>query len=609
MVPVDHNAPVDTLVERVSAAGPAVDEIFATALGAGIAPGIAYGVVGAGSLAHAGGVGQTSVGAPAPDKDSVFRIASMTKSFTAACVVMLRDEGALALDDPVSRHVPQLASLVLPTADSPPLTIRSLLTMSGGLPTDDPWADRQESMPAAELDRLLEAGLTFAAAPDTGFEYSNLGFVILGRVITNLTGAGFRDVVRTRLLEPLGLGSTCFAAAEVPAGRLVSGHHRTGESWVAEPLSAPGEFSALGGLFSTVTDIATWVSWLCAAFPARDDPEDGHPLSRASRRAMQQAHRMIDPRVGLSLSGEAVHLEAAGYGFGLVVEHDPRWGVIVSHSGGYPGFGSHMRWHPDSGLGVVALANGRYARAHQPAGAALAAVLESVAAPSRRLRALPALVSTRTAVEALLRQWDDAVADELFAPNVDLDLSRPERRAGIEAAVAAVGGLTGGTDPTPPRADSAAHLSWTVPGAAGHLQVVVRLTPHRSPLLQTLEVTAVPDPAPQLQQAYHEVGAALLASPPAWPDTVLTAPGVDVTGLVRAATAAAAMSGPLAAASAPTSSDGAGSAAWLLVGRGSSWRLSLTVQADGTIGAADLTPVACTADDHVSVQLEQSGPA
>ena len=603
--------PVD--LAAAASADAKVDEIFATAHRELAAPGIAYGVVGGGAILHAGGVGESSAGGPVPRQDSVFRIASMTKSFTAACVLLLRDEGALALEDPVDRYVPQLAGLVLPTADSPALTIRSLLTMSGGLPTDDPWADRQESMSAPELDLLLEGGLTFAAAPDTGFEYSNLGFVILGRVVANVTGTSLPEVVRSRLLEPLGMSSTCFAAADVPAAGLVTGHHRNGETWVAEPFSGPGEFSALGGLFSSVEDIGTWITGFAAAFPARDDPEDGHPLSRASRRAMQQQHRAVDPKVALSMASELVHLENGGYGYGLVVEHHPRWGVIVSHSGGYPGFGSHMRWHPATGLGVVALANGRYARIYQPAATSLAAVLTAVNAPSRRVRPLAATTAAHTAVEELLGEWDDTQADELFASNVDLDLSRGERRSAVATAVGAVGGLptsaVGTTsDVSGPRADSAAHLAWAVPGAAGRLEVEVRLTPQLQPAVQTLTVAAVPDPSPALARAYHALSGALTATPASWPPALPTGPDVDVDAVVRAAVAATALCGPLAVSATPTRSDGSTTATWALTSDRAAWQLSLTLDGAGVVTRCALAPIASTADDHVALDFGPPAP-
>src|SRR3954453_20229538 len=98
------------------------------------APALAWGVVRDGKLDASGGSGA--------DEHTVFRIASMTKSFTAACVLALRDDGVFALDDPIAAHAPELAAVGGPTTDAPAVSIRHLLTMSAGIATDDPWADR-----------------------------------------------------------------------------------------------------------------------------------------------------------------------------------------------------------------------------------------------------------------------------------------------------------------------------------------------------------------------------------------------------------------------------------------------------------------------------------
>src|SRR5829696_5790299 len=253
---------------------PALDERFARAQREGRIPGVAWGVVREGQLAHSGGIGTLRDGAAAtPDADSVFRIASMTKSFTAAAILLLRDEGRLRLDDPAAEHVPQLRGWTGPTADSAPITIRQLLTMSAGFPTDDPWGDRQQSLPLEALDQLLAAAPTFAWPPGTQFEYSNLGYAILGRVVTAAGGAEYREVIGERLLAPLGMTSTAFGEEDLEGVHVAHGYMRHGEALVREGTDPYGAFASMGGLYASVRDLATWVGGFLDAFPARDDPE------------------------------------------------------------------------------------------------------------------------------------------------------------------------------------------------------------------------------------------------------------------------------------------------------------------------------------------------
>ena len=157
-------------------------------------PALAYGVVEDGRLVHSRGLGELWIDGPDPDELTVFRIASMTKSFTAAAVLLLRDEGALRLDDPAEAYVPELAGLG-PLAS--PVTIRKLLTMTAGFPTDDPWGDRLQGQPLAEFADFLAAGVSLAWAPGTRFEYSNLSYAILGLVIAAASGKAYDQFVRT----------------------------------------------------------------------------------------------------------------------------------------------------------------------------------------------------------------------------------------------------------------------------------------------------------------------------------------------------------------------------------------------------------------------------
>src|SRR4029079_2572850 len=309
-----------------------VEAIFSRFAERAVAPGFVYGVIGDGDLVATGAHGTLRVGEDAlPDADSIFRIASMTKSFTAAAVVVLRDEGRLRLDDPVARWVPDLAGLRGPTADSPPLTLEHLLSMAAGLSTDDPWGDRQQGLPFDDFAELLRGGLSFAWAPGTRFEYSNLGYGILGRVIKVAAGAEYKDVIRDRLLRPMGMDSTVFERDEVPAARLAHGYLKRDDAWIEEPIDPYGALSSMGGVFTSVRDLARWVAGFTDAFPPRDDPDERHPLSRATRREMQQVHRSGEPEIGRASADASPTIQADHYGYGLFVWDDVRLGRVVGH--------------------------------------------------------------------------------------------------------------------------------------------------------------------------------------------------------------------------------------------------------------------------------------
>ena len=457
---------------EIAAAAALVDKRLAAARAEYEAPAIAYGLVLGGAVVHAGTI--TAPGVEAPTPQSAFRIASMTKSFTASTVLALRDEGILGLDDEVVGWLPWSASIGLPAA-APRLRIRHLLTMTAGFPTDDPWGDRQEPLPLEDFDRLVAGGLSFSRPPGIDFEYSNLGYALLGRVIAQATGEDYRDVVRTRLLEPLGMTSTMY---DVEAVReRMTGHRRVAAGIVEQPETRSGAFSPMGGLWSTVSDIARWVAFHEAAWS--DDPSTG-PLDRWSRREMQRPH------IVARIEDGAVH----SYGMGLYVTDDVKRGRFVHHSGGYPGFGSHMRWHPDTRWGIVALANRTYAPMGKVCAEILNAVVEDEAATARQQREWSAMwPATRRAMrtaEALLAQWDDDVVDAAVAMNVDLDQPRVERRD-VWSALADERGPFDRIDASV-ESKSPAHARWRMRGERGDVWLEVLMTPDREPRMQTLLV-------------------------------------------------------------------------------------------------------------------------
>jgi CubicO group peptidase (beta-lactamase class C family) len=554
-------------VEALAVDAAAIDDIAAKFAARGGQPGLAYGVVAGGELVHSGGCGERWTGGPVPDAGTVFRIASMTKSFTATMVLLLRDRGALRLTDPAESYVPELRGVPLVSPDCPPITIRHLLTMTAGFTTDDPWGDRQQGLDPDVFARLLASGgVRSAWAPGTVFEYSNLGYAILGRVIEAVTGEDYARAVRRHVLEPLRMSRTGFEASDFDPQALARGYRHDSGSWLELEPDGYGAFAPMGGIFSCVADLARWVAGFAAAFPPRGTAANGpadpvgaidqaHPLSRASRREMQCSQAAI------TSGGDGVVLRQTGplsisYGFGLFAEDDAAFGTIVQHSGGYPGYGSQMRWHPASGIGTIVLANGTYAGAGTLAAEMLGAVLgarEEAAVDRGEIRLhgpvpapggpWPETMAARSRVDALLQDWDDASARAIFSSNVDLDRPLAQRQADIARLRERIGSF-GADTARPPECDSPAHCRWWLTGEHGTVAVQIKLAPLQQALVQQLIVPVPPAHGSALRHVLDLLISSISSRVDDWPVGLEAADGLDTGEALRRLRLAAAWTGP-----------------------------------------------------------------
>jgi CubicO group peptidase (beta-lactamase class C family) len=484
---------------KLAAAFPGLDARMVQALTDLNAPGLSWGVVVDGQLAASGGVGVANVTSKsAVTPDTVFRIASMTKSFTAMAILKLRDDGRLGLDDPAGKYIPELAKMTLPTTDAPAITVRHLLTHSAGFPEDNPWGDRQLAVPATTLHQWVAAGLPFSTSPATAYEYANYGFALLGQVVARASGMPYRQYVTTRILQPLGMTSTSWDARDVPADRLAHGYRKTSTGWDEEIPLADGSFGAMGGLFTSGRDLGKYVAFMLSAWPPRDEPDRG-PVRRSSLREMQQGQRFISLTVAKATAETPFNAAARAYGYGLSSTADCRFRQLVSHGGGLPGFGSNMVWLPEYGVGVYTMANVTYASAGSVARAILDRLVATGALQPRQLPASEPLVQVREAVTRLVNNWNDADLTRVAADNLFLDRSLAERRAEAGSLTSKLGAC---------RAEDPIHAENWLRGRFrltcehGSLDVVVTMAPTRPPTVQHLELIeghpseASPQPVP-----------------------------------------------------------------------------------------------------------------
>lgn len=440
---------------KIIEAIPAIDRIFADFHLDSHAPGLVYGIVSDGRLVHVKAYGVQDLQARRPvTPDSLFRIASMSKAFTALAILRLRDEGKLSLDATAETYVPELRGWRYPTADSPRVRVRDLLNHTAGFVTDDPWGDRQQVITEAEFTRMLSDGVPFTRAPGLAFEYSNFGYALLGRIITNVSGQPYDQYILSNIQRPLGMASTGYEVRDWPIERRAIGYRWEDNAWSEEPTMRHGVFGAMGGVQTSATDYSKWVAFLLSAWPSRDGAEAGR-VRRATVRELAQGLNFPRTRPRPGKSGATSCQQGVAYGMGMVVASDCDLGLTLSHGGGYPGFGSHVMLMPEHGIGVFVFTNRTYNGGQGAAWDAAIALHRAGALPGRPIPVSSSLATAYRAAAAMYRSGGIGAARNLLAVNFLMDrsaenwsrefarLNKEVGRCDTDAPITATGSLAG----------------------------------------------------------------------------------------------------------------------------------------------------------------------
>ena len=449
-------------------------------------PGMVWGIVQDGRLVHVKAAGVQDVDTKRPvTPDTLFRIASMTKAFTALSILKLRDEGKLALDAPVEAYVPELRGWKYPTDDAPKIRVRELLTHTAGFVTDDPWGDRQTPLPETEFTRLLSDGVPFTRPPATAMEYSNLGYALLGRIIASASGQPYKDFVQRLLFTPLGMAATGYDVMAAPQERRALGYRWEDNGWKLEPTMAHGAFGAMGGIQTSANDYAKWIAYLLSAWPPRDGADAG-PVRRSSVRELAQGANYPSVRLRPGASGAEACRQAATYAMGFSVAADCELGLTLSHGGGYPGYGSHVLLMPDYGVGIFALANRTYAGPRPPVWDAAVTLLRAGRLQPRLQAPSPALTTAYAAAAKMFTTGSVTSAGDVLAMNFLMDRDA-EHRARDLAALRAEVGPCDTTAPIVPTGALAGGFAWNC--ERGRVRGEILLAPTLTPQIQSLAFT------------------------------------------------------------------------------------------------------------------------
>jgi CubicO group peptidase (beta-lactamase class C family) len=316
--------------------------------------GAVAGVVHDGELVWSGGVGFADLATGRlSGPDVLYRIASITKTFTGTAVLQLRDAGKLDLDDPVVKWIPELADSASPETIGG-VTIRRLLSHESGLVSEPPGTDflavppSYQGVAARNLERVGE--IFTAVPPNSQPKYCNLGYQLLGEIVSRVSEIPCPQYVVERILAPLQMTSTGFEPLDPAlAQRCAVGYSArafSDELAVAPPVPP---LWAEGGLWSSVADLGRWLTFQLAAHP--DLPgrgtrvADSPVLSAVTRREMHKPRYLSDEEWS----------SAWGISWYSVRKDDVTW---VQHSGGLHGFTSNACFDRATGVGAIALVNG-----------------------------------------------------------------------------------------------------------------------------------------------------------------------------------------------------------------------------------------------------------
>jgi CubicO group peptidase (beta-lactamase class C family) len=259
--------------------------------------------------------------------DTQYRLGSITKTFTAAAIMQLRDAGMLDLEDTLDRHLEGAAHRP---------TIRRLLSHASGLQRethDNSWLTLRFA-PSDELLETLESA-EMVLPSGARFHYSNLSFALLGIVVERVSGLPYADYVRERLLEPVGLRRVSFEPEPPAASGYVRQPYADGV-WTAAHVET-GAWASAGQLWGTVGDLCRWGAFLA-------DPDES-VLAKKSAEEMRTVQVLAEHQRWL-----------AGYGLGLILQRDGER-ILAGHSGSMPGFIAFMFFSPAEKVVAAALTN------------------------------------------------------------------------------------------------------------------------------------------------------------------------------------------------------------------------------------------------------------
>src|SRR5436190_1977461 len=319
-------------------------------------------------------------------------------------------------------------NLKYPTADAPHITIRHLMTHGAGFPEDNPWGDRQLADTDKDLIELIGKQLSFSNPPGIAYEYSNLGFALLGKIITTVSGMRYQDYIKKNILEPLGMKTTTYEYGDVAPDKLAHGYRWLNEKW--------------NGF----------------------NPNYKYPSGRTC--AVTSAYC---------------------YGLGWLKDCEGR--TYIAHSGGLPGFGSQWRIMPDYGIGIVSFANRTYSPMGFVNLQILDTLIKIAGLQPMQLPASKILEQRKNDLMKVLPEWNNAEQSGIFAENFFPDYPIDTLKKYARDLYAKAGKIISVKEVKP---ENQLRGSFIIEGEKTNIEIYFTLSPENPPLIQEYHIKEIP---------------------------------------------------------------------------------------------------------------------
>lgn len=416
------------------------------------------------------------------DNQSVYRIASMSKSFASVAILQLRDAGKLKLDDPIWKYIPELKGQKY-SADSPEITVRQLLTHAAGFPEDNPWGDRQLGISEDEMLAMFKQGISFSNEPGIAYEYSNMGFAMLGQIIKTVSGQSYQSYIAQNIWQPLGMNNTYWDYAKVPENQLVKGYRWLREQYIEQPMEGDGAYGIMGGVLTSIEDFAKYMAFHQAAYQA--NTPNSSILKKSSLKEMHVPANFnsLNTR-GFTASGEPCS-NVSFYGYGLRIDQNCNQIRSVGHSGGLPGFGSDWKILPNYGIGIVTFTNGTYGSAALMNNQLLPFIVEKANLSPIPFPVSGILKQRQNELVALLPSWESAEKSNIFAENFFMDYFPDLLKAEAESIFEKAGKIVKVNEIV---AENALRGKFLIEGEKANIEVSFTLSPENPPLIQAYSI-------------------------------------------------------------------------------------------------------------------------